>query len=64
MPKINYAKQLRAYARRRDKIIALHLAGWTYERLAARFGTSRQRIGQIIAANAVVNGADHARSPR
>lgn len=49
--RISYAKQLRVYARRRDKIIALHRQGWTYERIAAKFGIRRQRVGQIIKAN-------------
>lgn len=45
---MNYTRFLRAAARRRKAIIAMHAAGKTQSEIARQLGLSRQRVHQII----------------
>lgn len=43
-----YQKQMALYARRWTRIDCLRATGWTLQRIADKYGISRQRVGQLL----------------
>lgn len=43
-----YKKQLKVWAKRRERIVALFDSGWTRADIARRLGITRQRVYQIV----------------
>jgi len=48
---MNYLENLIAIKKRNKKIISLREKGWTYKKLAQKYGISKQRIFAIVSQN-------------
>jgi len=45
---MNYKQRLESCRKRDEKIRLLRYAGWKVERLAKRYGITKQRVSQIV----------------